>query len=99
MTPEIYAAGITALGAMFAAVSVVVIQKLTIGRDIRETKEQVKNSHGTNLRMDLDSMHESIRTTLRAIEGLRSDIGQERDERLALSNRLDQHVKNCSQAA
>jgi hypothetical protein len=69
----------------------------------REAKEQVKNSHSTNLRDDMDRMHDDVREALRLIVehgeslkrhgseigGLRADIRQERQERLHLSQRVD----------
>lgn len=69
----------------------------------REAKEQVKNSHSTNLRDDLDALHDDVREALRLltehgadlkrhgseIGGLRADMRQERQERLHLSTRVD----------
>lgn len=75
----------------------------TVEEHAREAKEQVKNSHDTNLRDDLDRMHDDIREALRLlgehgddlkrhgseIGGLRADMRLERDERLHLSKRVD----------
>jgi hypothetical protein len=69
----------------------------------REAKEQVKNSHTTNLRDDMDLLHDDVKEVLRVladhgldlkrhgseIGGLRADMRLERDERLHLSKRVD----------
>lgn len=100
MSPEISVAAITASCAFIGAIVVALIQRnATIADDIRATKEQVQNSHETNLRDDLDAMHETIRVVLRSVEGLHEEIRTERTERIAVSNRLlsatdrlDEHI-------
>lgn len=86
-----------------AVVSVIGILVEVIRRKVNEAashaseaKEQVKNSHTTNLRDDLDKMHEDIKNVLElsranadAVRDLGKDMRVEREERMALSHRLD----------
>lgn len=74
-----------------------------VATNAAEAREQVKNSHKTNLRDDMDALHADVREALRLltehgadlkrhgseIGGLRADIRQERQERLHLSQRVD----------
>lgn len=78
----------------------------------QEARDQVANTHSTNLRDDLDSVmyrldrvldgqarhEESLREQGREISELRSDIAHERTERLAVAKRLDQHVSTVASA-
>ncbi|QDP44230.1 hypothetical protein KGG70_gp54 [Streptomyces phage Celia] len=64
-----------------------------------EARNQVANSHQTNLRDDMDRLHDDVRAVLELvtehgqdIRGLRSELQQERRERLSVSERLDDHV-------
>ncbi|MFE7463113.1 DUF2746 domain-containing protein [Streptomyces sp. NPDC057499] len=64
-----------------------------------EARDQVANTHSTNLRDDLDSVAHRIDRVLafqerhgEEIAGLRSDIAHERRERLAVAERLDDHM-------
>ena len=62
MTPEIWAAIVSGFFLLLvAAVTIVLPKVLAQGRDIREVKHQVKNSHGTNLRDDLDALRMEVR--------------------------------------
>ena len=99
MDPVILVALITTLGGVIVAL-IGFWGKVTEIRDhTKEAKEQVKNSHTTNLRDDMDAIHEDVRAALellkqhsKEIGGIREDIRQERDERLVLSKRLDAHL-------
>ncbi|MFE9254027.1 DUF2746 domain-containing protein [Streptomyces sp. NPDC006879] len=76
----------------------------------QEARDQVSNTHSTNLRDDLDSVmyridrvlagqerhDEALRAQAEDIAGLRSDIAHERRERLAVSERLDDHMAATS---
>ncbi|MEU9057826.1 DUF2746 domain-containing protein [Streptomyces sp. NPDC048430] len=76
----------------------------------QEARDQVANTHSTNLRDDLDSVmfridrvlagQERHDTALRQqgteIAGLRSDIAHERRERLAVAERLDDHMASTN---
>ncbi|MEU6056993.1 DUF2746 domain-containing protein [Streptomyces sp. NPDC047097] len=65
----------------------------------QEARDQVSNTHSTNLRDDLDSVMHRIDRVLDGqerhgdvIAALREDIAHERRERLAVSERLDDHL-------
>ncbi|MFF3249745.1 DUF2746 domain-containing protein [Actinacidiphila glaucinigra] len=65
----------------------------------REARDQVSNTHSTNLRDDLDSVMSRIDRVIdaqevhgRELAGLREDIAHERRERLAVAERLDDHL-------
>ncbi|MFE1842029.1 DUF2746 domain-containing protein [Streptomyces sp. NPDC059515] len=64
-----------------------------------EARDQVANTHTTNLRDDLDAVAYRIDRVLQLqeqhsqdIAALRQDIAHERRERLAVSERLDDHM-------
>ncbi len=100
MSPDIIVACITAGFAFVTAVVVALIRRRYEVEDdilsgVEATKEQVQNSHKTNLRDDLDSMHETSRHILRLVEDLYEQILLERRERMALSERLDDHANGC----
>jgi hypothetical protein len=66
----------------------------------REANEQVSNSHTTNLRDDIDRLHDDVRAVLdisrqhaKEIGGLREDLRVEREERLAGDARCDEHSR------
>lgn len=62
MSPDVMAAFVTGIFGLLAAVAMVALPKvLAQARDIAEVKDQVKNSHGTNLRDDLDSLRKEVR--------------------------------------
>lgn len=68
---------------------------------IGEISEQVKNSHETNLRDDVDRVLSGVETLVEAqrrqgqdITGIREDVRMERTERVALSDRLDDHIRS-----
>ncbi|MEX1655506.1 DUF2746 domain-containing protein [Streptomyces pseudovenezuelae] len=65
----------------------------------QEARDQVANTHSTNLRDDLDAVASAIDRVLAHqeqhsvdIAALRSDIAHERRERLAVAERLDDHM-------
>ncbi|GGN40138.1 phosphoenolpyruvate-protein kinase (PTS system EI component) [Actinoplanes campanulatus] len=76
--------------AIVTAAGTVIVALLGLGLEfmrrshkrIGEVREQVANSHKTNLRDDIDRV-------LDGIDGLRQEIRHERAERLALENRVD----------
>ena len=62
MSPEIWAALVSGFFLLLVAIVSILLPKLlSQGRDIREVKHQVKNSHGTNLRDDLDALRMEVR--------------------------------------
>lgn len=77
----------------FGGVGVALIQRhKEIAKDIRETREQVQNSHVTNLRDDIDDLYDAVQRMSHSVEGLRDDIRVERRERLALTEQVSQAV-------
>lgn len=78
--------------------------------EVRETasitREQVQNSHTTNLRDDIDRvltgidmLHENSRQHGYELGHLRRDLQQERIERQALSERVDAHLHTVATTA
>ncbi|GAA3082278.1 hypothetical protein GCM10020000_80330 [Streptomyces olivoverticillatus] len=69
----------------------------------QEARDQVSNTHSTNLRDDLDRVIQGLDRVLdgqaehsRDITALRSDLAHERAERLAVAERLDSHITTVS---
>lgn len=88
--PEILVALITAGFAAVAAVGVELLRRhRDTAADIAATREQVQNSHKTNLRDDIDNLHDDVREVLTQLTEARADLRVEREERLALSKRLN----------
>ncbi|MEU5403706.1 DUF2746 domain-containing protein [Streptomyces sp. NPDC005963] len=81
-----------------------------VRENAQEARDQVSNTHTTNLRDDLDAVAErldrvldgqarhteSLREQSREISELRGDISHERAERLAVSERLDHHISTVA---
>ncbi|MFI5863571.1 DUF2746 domain-containing protein [Streptomyces sp. NPDC051546] len=70
-----------------------------VAEHAQEARDQVANTHTTNLRDDLDAVAYAIDRVLALqarhsddIAALRTDISHERRERLAVAERLDDHV-------
>lgn len=84
-----------------------------VKRDTRGTREQVENSHATNLRDDIDVLIDKVEKVADAaghlLEGqrqhgrelghLRKDAQQERQERLAADERIDRHIATVAVTA
>lgn len=52
-----------------------------LAEDVTEVKDQVKNSHRTNLRDDLDRLTSIVESLAADIRGLRNDVEFDRGER------------------
>lgn len=103
MDAGVQAAVVTSVGTVAAAglgvVGVMRRQSRALGEvreNAREAREQVTNSHKTNLRDDLDRVINALELVLEGqrrhdseLSQLRSDLGQERRERLELEVRVD----------
>ncbi|MFJ6183776.1 DUF2746 domain-containing protein [Streptomyces sp. NPDC092295] len=70
-----------------------------VAENVQVAREHVENSHGTNLRDDIDSLMDRLDRVMesqevhgRELGALRTDITHERRERLAVAERLDDHV-------
>ncbi|MEU9126573.1 DUF2746 domain-containing protein [Kitasatospora sp. NPDC048540] len=98
---------VTTAGAVtVAAVGVVVELLRRQGRAIsevrdhaQEARDQVANTHSTNLRDDLDRVIAGLDRVLdgqarheEALHDLRREVAHERSERLAVAERLDKHI-------
>ncbi|MGW2541548.1 DUF2746 domain-containing protein [Kitasatospora sp. NPDC001574] len=100
---------VSAGGAVTAALVGLVVELLRrqgaaiaeVREHAQEARHQVANSHGTNLRDDLDHVIERLGLVLDGQErhgeelaSLRREIGHERAERLAVAERLDSHLSH-----
>ncbi|MER5632174.1 DUF2746 domain-containing protein [Streptomyces nitrosporeus] len=100
MAPSTTAALISAGGAVIVAlVGVLVEFARRQHRVMGEVRDQVSNTHQTNLRDDLDRVISGLERVLdgqaehsRGIAALRTDLSHERAERLAVAERLDHHI-------
>ncbi|MEU0739267.1 DUF2746 domain-containing protein [Streptomyces sp. NPDC006134] len=100
MAPTTVAALISAAGAVAVALVGAVAELLRRQhRVMGEVREQVSNTHQTNLRDDLDRVIAGLDRVLagqtehsRDIAALRADLSHERVERLAVAERLDHHM-------
>ncbi|QAY15848.1 hypothetical protein SEA_TINABELCHER_25 [Streptomyces phage TinaBelcher] len=70
-----------------------------VAEDVQVARDHVANTHTTNLRDDIDSLMHRIDRVIdaqevhgRELAALRQDIAHERRERLAVAERLDDHM-------
>ena len=70
-----------------------------VAEDVQVARDHVANTHTTNLRDDIDSLMHRIDRVIdaqevhgRELAALREDIAHERRERLAVAERLDDHM-------
>lgn len=94
MSPEVQAAVASGAFLLMATLVTVLLPKLwRQSRDIREVKDQVQNSHGTNLRDDIDAFRYEVRAGFgqvhQRLNVMHLDIATERQERLRLAERLE----------
>lgn len=107
LDPTVQVALITTLGTFLVAILGLAAEALRrhakaldeVRQNTREAKEQVVNSHSTNLRDDIDDLRKAIEHSIglqhqhgKEIAGLRADLRLERQERLEVSRRLDSHL-------
>lgn len=100
MIVELTPGVITLLVAGFTTVSAILVALINkhdaVAKDIKITKEQVQNSHSTNLRDDIDGLHADVRLVLRSVETLREELYQERKERIKADDVLLKHIDNAA---
>lgn len=111
--PSVQVALVTgAFGLMIALISIcgelIRRQNKALGevrQDSAAAREQVQNSHTTNLRDDLDLLHDDVKSVLEMVRAhgyelghLRRDVQQEQRERLAVAERLDSHMTTVASA-
>ena len=88
--PTVLAAFIGGVFALVAALVSVMVPKLhRQGRDMKTIREQVQNSHGTNLRDDLDFVRDLVLGVHEELKDMRTDIAWERRERADLTRRVE----------
>lgn len=95
--PQVQAAFVGGLLALLATGTGGILALLkTILSHMQEVKHQVKNSHSSNLRDDLDVIRDDLKEVLRvsqantgAIQLLHEDIRDERRERIRLDGRVE----------
>lgn len=89
MDPSIWVAIISVLGTLIVTFGPKVLKSLNErARQLGEVHEQVKNTHTTNMREDIDLLLELMRSMQADITGLRHDGQQERQERVDLGARV-----------
>lgn len=107
LDPDVQVALITAGGVLGTAYLGLVGERLRrqtvalaeVREHSQETRDQVSNSHSTNLRDDLDRVINGLDRVLdgqerheEALAALREEMAHERRERLALATRVDDHI-------
>lgn len=107
LEPSVQVAMVSAGGAITAALVGVLVELMRrqgaaiaeVREHAQEARHQVANSHGTNLRDDLDHVIERLELVLdgqdrhgEELSSLRREIAHERVERLAVAERLDSHL-------
>ncbi|NUK41797.1 DUF2746 domain-containing protein [Streptomyces lunaelactis] len=110
LDPNVQVALVSAGGVITAAFMGVVIELVRrqgtalaeVREHAQEAREQVSNTHTTNLRDDLDRVISGLDRVLegqaehsRDIRELRAELSHERIERLAVSERLDTHISTA----
>ncbi|MFH8414347.1 DUF2746 domain-containing protein [Streptomyces collinus] len=70
-----------------------------VAENVQVARDHVANTHDTNLRDDIDSLMHRIDRVIdaqgvhgRELAALREDMAHERRERLAVAERLDDHI-------
>ncbi|EFL15317.1 DUF2746 domain-containing protein [Streptomyces sp. C] len=111
LDPNVQVALVSAGGVVSAAFMGVVIELVRrqgaalaeVREHTQEARDQVSNTHTTNLRDDLDRVISGLDRVLegqaehsRDIRELRAELSHERVERLAVAERLDSHISSVS---
>lgn len=90
MSDGLMAAWVSGGCGLVATLLAVVVPKLwKAGRVQAEIRDQVSNSHGTNLRDDLDIVRDLVLEVHTELRDLRTDLAWERRERADVSRRVD----------
>lgn len=111
MEPGVQVALVTAGGAVAVAVIGVLAEFMRRqSATLTEVRDQVSNTHDTNLRDDLDAVMHRIDRVIdgqerhdealgrhgRELSNLRDEIAHERRERLSVEERLDDHIVSAA---
>ncbi|WMI33348.1 hypothetical protein SEA_PROVOLONE_27 [Streptomyces phage Provolone] len=109
--PTVQVALVTTGGTILVTLIGVVVEMLRrnhkalseVQENVTIARDQVANSHSTNLRDDMDRLHDDVREVLDVLRqhgseigGLRADLRQERAERMEVSRRLDTHLSTVA---
>lgn len=82
--------GFALVGVLITVIAPRVVRQ---GRQLDAAVEQLRNSHGTNLRDDLDVIRDEVRAGFTGVterlHELTTDLAWERRERMDLSHRVD----------
>lgn len=107
LDPSVQVALVTAGGTLGVALIGVLVELArrqsnalsAVAEDVSVARDHVANTHSTNLRDDIDSLMHRIDQVIdaqethgRELTALREDIAHERRERLAVAERLDDHM-------
>ncbi|WP_406192327.1 DUF2746 domain-containing protein [Streptomyces griseus] len=107
LDPTVQVALVTAGGALGVALVGVLVELVrrqgnalsAVAENVQEARDHVANTHSTNLRDDIDSVMYRLDRVMdaqeshgRELTGLRQDMSHERRERLAVAERLDDHI-------
>ncbi|MGW3336216.1 DUF2746 domain-containing protein [Streptomyces sp. NPDC001009] len=111
MSPDVQVAAVSAGGMITVALVGVLVELVRrqgtalaeVREHTQEARDQVANTHTTNLRDDLDRVISGLDRVLvgqarhsRDIRDLRADLSHERAERLAVAERLDSHISTTA---
>lgn len=107
MSPDVQVSVVTTGGMVIVALVGVAIEILRRQSSaLEEVRDQVSNTHDTNLRDDLDRVITGLDTVLdrqadhaTEIGILRTEVRHERLERLSVSERLDDHLADGTRRA
>ncbi|NWF28256.1 DUF2746 domain-containing protein [Streptomyces sp. PKU-EA00015] len=110
LDPNVQVALVSAGGVVTAAFMGVLVELVRrqgtalaeVREHAQEARDQVSNTHTTNLRDDLDQVISGLDQVLegqaehsRDIRELRTELSHERSERLAVAERLDTHISTA----
>jgi hypothetical protein len=92
VSDTVQAALVSGVFLVLVAIVSLVPQLVRQHRDVREIRDQVSNSHKTNMRDDIDLLHRSVTWGFQAVhhrlDNVQSDIDVEKEARLQLAREL-----------
>jgi hypothetical protein len=87
--PTIVVAGVTGFFGLAGGIASGIVANRQTRQRVDEVHGQVKNSHKTNLRDDIDSVLDGLRDLRSDFADMRGELYQERHERVELGYRVD----------
>lgn len=98
MSDTVQAALVSGIFLVLVAIVSLVPQLVRQHKDVREIKDQVSNSHNTNMRDDIDLLHRSVTWGFQAVhhrlDSVQSDIDDEKQARLQLARELADRLES-----